>query len=120
MAEADAAAVNADTLRLELKKTMTKNLEDGGVSKDRGETDGSFGALKTIDEAVRILNSLREVETKKPESAPTTSSSLASSAPKVPKEFKCTLSYAIMSEPVVIGSLFLIKTVEVVEFWRIL
>ncbi|CAF1780333.1 BnaCnng63290D [Brassica napus] len=30
MAEADAAAVNADTLRLELKKTMTKNLEDGG------------------------------------------------------------------------------------------
>lgn len=97
-AEADAAAVNADTLRLELKKTMTKILDDGGVSKDRGETDGSFGALKTIDEAVRILNSLREVETKKPESFP------ASSAPKVPKEFKCTLSYAIMSKPVVIAS----------------
>ncbi|KAH0850575.1 hypothetical protein HID58_095404 [Brassica napus] len=41
----------------------------------------------------------------KPESAPTTSSSPASSAPKVPKEFKCTLSYAIMSEPVVIADM---------------
>ncbi|CAG7879525.1 unnamed protein product [Brassica rapa] len=92
-------AANADTLRMELKKTMTEILDVGGVSEDRSETDG---ALVAVDEAVRILNRLREVESKMPDSA--TSSSSPASVLEVPKEFKCMLSRAIMSEPVVIAS----------------
>ena len=92
-------AANADTLRLELKKTMTEILDVGGVSEDRSETDG---ALVAVDEAVRILNRLREVESKMPDSD--TSSSSPASLLEVPKEFKCMLSRTIMSEPVVIAS----------------
>ncbi|CDY51235.1 BnaA03g07030D [Brassica napus] len=95
----ESTAANAATLRMELKKTMTEILDDGGVSEDRGETDG---ALVAVDEAVRILNRLREVESKMPDSA--TSSSSPASVLEVPKEFKCMLSRAIMSEPVVIAS----------------
>ncbi|KAG2243468.1 hypothetical protein Bca52824_094688 [Brassica carinata] len=84
----ESTAANADTLRLELKKTMTEILDDGGVSKDRGETDG---ALVAVDEAVRILNRLREVESKMPDSD--TSSSSPASLLEVPKEFKCMLAY---------------------------
>lgn len=101
---AESTAENADTLRMELKKTMTEILGDGGVSEDRGEADGSSRVLKAIDEAVRILNRLREVESKMAESADTSSSSPAASVLQVPKEFKCMLSRAIMSEPVVIAS----------------
>ncbi|WZZ38572.1 hypothetical protein YC2023_034831 [Brassica napus] len=97
---AESTAENADTLRMELKKTMTEILGDGGVSEDRGEADGSSRVLKAIDEAVRILNRLREVESKMAESADTSSSSPAASVLQVPKEFKCMLSRAIMSEPV--------------------
>ena len=101
---AESTAENADTLRMELKKTMTEILGDGGVSEDRGQADGSSRVLKAIDEAVRILNRLREVESKMAESADTSSSSPAASVLQVPKEFKCMLSRAIMSEPVVIAS----------------
>uniref|UniRef100_A0A1J3FGS6 RING-type E3 ubiquitin transferase n=1 Tax=Noccaea caerulescens TaxID=107243 RepID=A0A1J3FGS6_NOCCA len=99
---ADTTASNADTLRLELKKTLTEFLEDGRVSKDRSDTDGSFNALKAIDESMRILNRLREVESKKPESE--SSSSSPAPIPKVPEEFRCSLANNIMSEPVVIAS----------------
>ncbi|CAA7033243.1 unnamed protein product [Microthlaspi erraticum] len=99
----DATAANAaDTLRLELEKTLTEFLEDGRVSKDRSDTDGSFNALKSIDESIGILNRLREVESKKPESE--ISSSSPAPIPKVPDEFRCSLSTNIMSEPVVIAS----------------
>ncbi|CAH8310761.1 unnamed protein product [Eruca vesicaria subsp. sativa] len=97
----ESTAENADTLRLELKKTMTEILDDGGgVSEDRGETDERRSTLKR-DEAIRILNSLRGVESKIPDSS---TSSPAASVLQVPKEFKCMLSRAIMSEPVVISS----------------
>lgn len=100
---ADSTAANAETLKRELKKLLTEILSNGGEIKDRSETDASFGALKAIDEAIRLLNRLREVELKKPES------DIPSSPPpslkvKVPKEFICTLSNEIMSEPVVIAS----------------
>ena len=52
----DAAAVNTDTMRLELEKTMTDILDDGGVSKDPAEIDGTFGVSKIIDEASRLLD----------------------------------------------------------------
>ncbi|CAH8392059.1 unnamed protein product [Eruca vesicaria subsp. sativa] len=95
---ADSTAGNADSLRLELKKAMTEILEDGGVSEDRGEADERCDSNLKLDEAIRILNSLREVESKKiPDSS-------SSSVLEVPKEFKCMLSRAIMSEPVVISS----------------
>ncbi|CAF2120179.1 unnamed protein product [Brassica napus] len=99
---AESTAATADALRMELKKTIAEILDDGGVSEDRGETDGSSRVLKAIDEAVRMLNLLREVESKLPDSD--TSSSSPTSLPEVPKEFKCMLSHAIMSEPVVIAS----------------
>ena len=100
---AESTAATAYALRMELKKTIAEILDDGGVSEDRGETDGSSRVLKAIDEAVRILNRLREVESKMADSD-TPSSSPAASVPQVPKEFKCMLSHAIMSEPVVIAS----------------
>ncbi|CAH2072443.1 unnamed protein product [Thlaspi arvense] len=96
----DATAANADTLKNELSKILTEIFSYGGEIKDRGETDGSLGVLKAIDEAITILTSLREIESKKPESDISTSASL----PEVPKVFKCTLSNAIMIEPVVIAS----------------
>ncbi|CAH8381450.1 unnamed protein product [Eruca vesicaria subsp. sativa] len=98
----ESTAASADTLRMELKKTVTEILDGGGgVSEDRGESDGTSGVLKSIDEAIRILNRLREVESKMQGDSETSSSS---SVPQVPKEFKCMLSHAIMSEPVVIAS----------------
>lgn len=99
---ADTTGSNADTLRLELKKSLTEFLEDGRVCKDRSDADGSFNASKAIDESIRILNRLREVESKKPESE--ISSSSPAPIPKVPEEFRCRLSNNIMSEPVVIAS----------------
>ncbi|CAH2072442.1 unnamed protein product [Thlaspi arvense] len=101
---ADATASNADTLMLQLKKALTAILDDGGVSEGRGKTDGTSGVLEAIDEAIRILNRLREAESKKPESDTSSSASSKASLPKVPREFQCALSYAIMSEPVVIAS----------------
>ncbi|XP_010420582.1 PREDICTED: putative U-box domain-containing protein 46 isoform X1 [Camelina sativa] len=103
---ADATEANAaDTLRRELQKVLTEILNDGGgKSKDLGETTDDeaascFGVVKAIDEAIRILNCLRNrVESSKPESDDTI-------APvKVPKEFICTLSNTIMIEPVIIAS----------------
>ncbi|CAE6108176.1 unnamed protein product [Arabidopsis arenosa] len=93
---ADATASNADTLRLELHKVLTEIFYDG-VGKDRGETEGSSGVLKAIDEAViRILDCMKKVESKKPESD--------ISPVIVPKEFICTLSNKIMIEPMTIAS----------------
>ncbi|VYS67217.1 unnamed protein product [Arabidopsis thaliana] len=90
---ADATETNADTLTLrrELKKVLTENLNDGGV-KDRVET------VKSIDEAIRILNRLKIVESKKRKRESD------SSSVEVPKEFKCTLSKTIMIDPVIIFS----------------
>ncbi|CAA7048560.1 unnamed protein product [Microthlaspi erraticum] len=99
---ADSTAANAETLKQELKKLLTEILSNGGEMKDRVETDASSGALKAIDEAIRILNRLREVELKTPESD--IPSSPPSPKVKVPKEFICTLSNQIMIEPVVIAS----------------
>lgn len=97
---ADATTENAVTLRRELKKLLTENFYDGGGSKDRGESDDEiFGVLKTIDEAIRVLTFLREVESKNPESDIPSSSKV-----EVPKEFKCPISNDIMIQPVVIAS----------------
>lgn len=99
---AESTAANADTLKVELKKLLIEILSNGGGEiEDRGESDASSGVLKAIDEAIRLLNRLREVESKKPESDIPSSSS-----PKVevPKEFKCILSNAIMIDPVTIAS----------------
>ena len=99
---AESTAANADTLKVELKKLLIEILSNGGGEiEDDGESDASSGVLKAIDEAIRLLNRLREVESKKPESDIPSSSS-----PKVevPKEFKCILSNAIMIDPVTIAS----------------
>ncbi|KAL9810742.1 U-box domain-containing protein 48 [Arabidopsis thaliana] len=79
------------TLRRELKKVLRENLNDGGV-KERVET------VKSIDEAIRILNRLKIVESKKRKRESD------SSSVEVPKEFKCTLSKTIMIDPVIIFS----------------
>lgn len=96
MADSRRAAADAVTLKREFNKILTEILSYGGGSKDHGET----GVLmKAIDEANRIINSLREVE---PET-----NILYPPAPEkvdVPKEFKCTLSKKIMIEPVIIAS----------------
>ncbi|KAL1202811.1 putative U-box domain-containing protein 46 [Cardamine amara subsp. amara] len=99
---ADATAVNADTLKRELQKVLTEIFYDGGGGdKDRGETEAYLGVVKAIDEAIRILNCLREVESKKPEFDISPSPSVSV---EVPKEFICTLSNTIMIEPVIIAS----------------
>ncbi|CAH8271494.1 unnamed protein product [Arabidopsis lyrata] len=90
---ADATETNADTLSLrrELKKVLTENLYDDGGVKDGVET------VKSIDEAIRILNCLkRESKKRKRESD--------ISPVEVPKEFKCTLSKTIMIDPLIISS----------------
>ncbi|CAA7036576.1 unnamed protein product [Microthlaspi erraticum] len=74
----------------------------GDATKDRSDTNGSFNALKSIDESIGILNRLREAESKKPESE--ISSSSPAPVPKFPDEFRCSLSTNIMIEPVVIAS----------------
>ncbi|XP_009120984.1 putative U-box domain-containing protein 46 [Brassica rapa] len=95
MADSTTTAADAVTLKREFNKILTEILSYGGGSKDHGET----GVLmKAIDEANRIINSLREVE---PET------DILSPSPvkmDVPKEFKCTLSKKIMIEPVIIAS----------------
>ncbi|KFK26132.1 hypothetical protein AALP_AA8G207700 [Arabis alpina] len=85
---ADATTETAVTLRRELKKLLTENFYVGGETED---------GLKTIDEAIRVLTCLREVESKNPESD-------NPSTVQVPKEFKCLLSNEIMIEPVLIAS----------------
>ncbi|XP_013627456.1 PREDICTED: putative U-box domain-containing protein 46 [Brassica oleracea var. oleracea] len=102
---AESTAANADTLKVELKKLLIEILSNGGGEiEDRGESDASSGVLKAIDEAIRLLNRLREVESKKPESDIPSSSSSQSPKVEVPKEFKCILSNAIMIDPVTIAS----------------
>ena len=54
--------------------------------------------MKSIDEAIRILNRLKIVESKKRKRESD------SSSVEVPKEFKCTLSKTIMIDPVIIFS----------------
>lgn len=83
-------------------KILTAIFDDGGGSKDRTDTEESFGVLKAIDEAIRALTCLREVGSKNPETHNPSSSPSASV--EVPKEFKCTLSNKIMIEPVIIAS----------------
>lgn len=97
----ESTAANTDTLKVELKKLLTETLSNGG---GETESDGSSGVLKAIDEAIRLLNRLREVESKKPESDIPSSSSSESPKVEVPKEFKCILSNAIMIDPVTIAS----------------
>ncbi|KFK26071.1 hypothetical protein AALP_AA8G199300 [Arabis alpina] len=95
---ADEMTETAVTLRRELKELLTENFYDGG---DRGDSeDGSFVDLKTIDEAIRVLTCLKEVESKNPES----DNSSSSSTVEVPEEFKCLISKDIMIKPVLIAS----------------
>lgn len=101
---ADSPAANADALKREYNKILAELLSYGGGSRGRDETDGSSaGVLKAIDEANRIMNRLKKVESKKPETD-TSSSSSPSPNVDVPKEFKCTLSKKIMIEPVIVAS----------------
>ncbi|CAA7048559.1 unnamed protein product [Microthlaspi erraticum] len=101
---ADSTAANADALKREYEKLQAEIVSNGGGSKDRGETDdGSSGVLKAIDEANRITNCPRNVESKKPETDIPSSSS-PSPMVNVPKEFKCPLSKKIMIEPVIVAS----------------
>ena len=102
---AESTAATVDTLKQELKKLLIEILSNGGGEiEDDGESDASSGVLKAIDEAIRLLNRLREVESKKPESDIPSSSSSQSPKVEVPKEFKCILSNAIMIDPVTIAS----------------
>lgn len=67
-----------------------ENLHDGRKGTDRVGTK----VVQSIDEAIR--NCRRKIESKKPESA--------ISPVEVPKEYICTLSKAIMIEPMTIAS----------------
>ncbi|KAF3563461.1 hypothetical protein DY000_02018635 [Brassica cretica] len=95
---ADGRVETSQVLKPEFKKILREILSYGGGGKDLAEIGESYGVLKAIDKAKRVINCPREVE---PEC------DILSPSPKkvdAPKEFKCTLSKKIMIEPVIIAS----------------
>ncbi|KAF2536565.1 hypothetical protein F2Q68_00022465 [Brassica cretica] len=101
---ADGRVETSQVLKPEFKKILREILSYGGGGKDLAEIGESYGVLKAIDKAKRVINCPREVE---PEC------DILSPSPKkvdAPKEFKCTLSKKIMIEPVIIASEQVLRT----------